>query len=146
MSLEKLFEDSFSDILTHGAHTREVRLSKNLTITMVPLTEKDIMAVKLAIPANAKTDVLTYQSVESFEKVSRAVIEINGVSILETARKELGDSDVVKAEVLALNSTRQYLGKLSPKMLNYISREYNDMVRDQYEALKSDLGDDIENF
>ena len=146
MSLSKLFETSFDEILSFGSHTKKVKLAKDLTVTLIPLTEDKLIAVKLAIPQAAKTDVLTYQAVESFEILARSIIAINGISIIDAAEEEAKEVEGVKAEDLAIKTTRKYLGKLSPKMLNYMSKEYNELVREQYESLKGGIGEDIENF
>ena len=150
MSLEKLFETSFDEILTVGRHTREVKISDNLHVTMKPLPESDVLSIRLSIPDQAKKDALAYAAAESFEILSRAIISINGSSIEDAAKEELSKAKdkapQLTAEELARNTTRKWIGKLPPKVINYLSREYNELIKVQYESIKSNIGEEIENF
>ena len=148
MSISRLLEESFDELLTKGCIKRKVQLSEKLNISVSPLSEDQLLSAKMAIPKRAKDDVYTYAAAETLEILSRAVIEVNDVPVILAAEEEIKTlkEEGLTAEQLAVRSVRDMLLKLPPKLLNFISEEYNLAVREQSDLIRAGLGDGIENF
>jgi archaellin len=148
MSLNELIDSSLDEVLTRGYFKKEVKLTNKLNITLTTISGEDLTKARMSIPDKARKEILTYSNAEKFEILARAIIEINGSNVLEEAKKDLdkGTEKELDAEKFAIQSLRTFLGKLPPKMLDYLSEEYNELAKQQSDYIKNELGDDVENF
>lgn len=147
MSLTDLVNNSLDEVLTRGYFKKKVNLTKKLNVTITTISGEDLTKARMEIPDKARKEILSYSNVERFNILSRAIIEINEVNVLEEAKKEVEKNDEdLNPEAFAVLSVKRFLGKLPPKLLDFLSEEYNKLAKEQTEYINKELGTDIENF
>jgi len=150
MSLTDLIGNSLDEVLTRGFFTKEINITKKVSVTITTISGDDLSKARMSIPDRARKELLTYSNAEKFEILSRAIIKINKVDVLAEAKKEMkpkeGTDEFVEPEFFAISSVRKFLGSLPPKVLDNLSDEYNKLAKDQSDYIQKEMGEDVENF
>lgn len=149
LSLKGMLDGGFDRVLERGSFEKEIKISDKLKVTVSPITEDELIDAKLSVPDAARKDIITYSSFESLEILCRAIRKVNDVDVVSAAKEDLEkekDMQNIDPKRFAALTIRNFLKELPPKFLNYIQEEYNSLVKEQSEAIKGALGEEIENF
>lgn len=145
--LSNILNEGFSKTFKDGYLTTNVKIGESLVLTLRVLTQDEMIAARMSIPDSAKRDVILYSAVEVIEMLSRAITMVNGQSVVDLAKDEMGDDATAKPEDLAVKTIRAFLLKFPPSGISEIEEAYNSLVKRERDlVVEGGLFKEVENF
>jgi len=134
------FEKFFDNLITYGRIVKEKTIVPGLKIKLRPLdVDEQISAESISIASNPGMPIDTVEKIRAINTLSRAILEVNGVKVVE-------DDDNTEAKIKKSEALYRKLLSLPSHVIDLIYIFYAECVNEQREMYKSGLQENIENF